>query len=265
MNSQQWAEVGLMHAEELNLEDRIEHSVQSYLETLDVRTEPRLPQRAYLAIRHAIRFLDLPPGMKVLEGQMTRILQMSRTPVREALVRLEVEGWVQLIPRHGFVVSPIEPEPLREIFEVTSGLDGIAGALAAVRATPEELAQLYDVIEAQEQALRDSEPLKWAAFDDEFHNLIIDMAHNDRLKAIMETLSDQVYRARLYTVERRAKPFRSIEEHRTIAGILKGREADAARILLQSHRRRGSDEVIAVLRAETESKGEDKPSHTSKI
>ncbi|MGG1679502.1 GntR family transcriptional regulator [Neobacillus sp. NRS-1170] len=69
-----------------------------------MRTVPlaiRLPQRAYLATRYAIRQLELPPGQTVLEREMVDILGMSRTSVREALVRLEMEGWVRLIPRRG--------------------------------------------------------------------------------------------------------------------------------------------------------------------
>jgi DNA-binding GntR family transcriptional regulator len=254
MNSEDWLGSELTGDNFEDREARIEQSMQSFLATLDGTEETRLPQRAYLAIQHAICYLDLPPGMKVLEREMTRILQMSRTPVREALVRLEVEGWIRLVPRHGLIVSPIEPEPLREIFEVTAGLDGIAGTFAAERATSDELDELHRVVDEQDWALRNGELLKWAKLDDQFHNLIIDMAHNERLKSIMNTLSDQVYRARLYTIERRAKPQRSIEEHRVIAATLKAKEADAARILLQSHRRRGSDEVIDILRREAESK-----------
>ncbi|AVD54569.1 hypothetical protein BEH_24730 (plasmid) [Priestia filamentosa] len=100
--------------------------VRSFLSDLDVNEESRLPQRAYLAIRHAIRHLQLPPGQTVLEREMAEILGMSRTPVRESLIRLETEGWVRLIPRRGFIVAPLVADDLQQIYEVVEALDGDA-------------------------------------------------------------------------------------------------------------------------------------------
>jgi DNA-binding GntR family transcriptional regulator len=86
-----------------------------YLETSD---EERLPQRAYQALRHAIRELRFAPGQMVLEKDAAEALGISRTPAREALVRLESEGLLRLVPRHGFVVAPLDPAGLREIYEI---------------------------------------------------------------------------------------------------------------------------------------------------
>lgn len=226
----------------------LSYHMQSFLSQLETSEEIRLPQRAYLAVRHAIRHLQLSPGQTVLEGTLAEILGMSRTPVREALVRLEMEGWVRLIPRRGFIVAPISVDDLQQIYEVVEALDGTAGRLAAGRVTSEELHQLELLINKQEMALENNDLLAWTDLDDQFHNCIVDLAKNPRLRGIMDSQSDQLYRARLYTIHFRPKPTRSVMEHKAILAVMKTGEAEAARTMLQSHRYRARNEILEVLR-----------------
>lgn len=223
-------------------------NVQSFLSSFDFSGETRLPQRAYLAVRHAIRHLQLPPGQTVLEREMAEILGMSRTPVREALVRLEMEGWVRLIPRRGFIVAPIVADDLQQIYEVVEALDGIAGQHATGRATSEQLDYLEVLVHEQEKALEIDDLLAWTDLDDQFHNYIVDLARNPRLRGIMDSQSDQLYRARLYTIKLRPKPTRSIIEHKAILAVMRASEPEAARTMLQSHRHRARNEILDALR-----------------
>ena len=223
--------------------------VRSFLSTLDVNGESRLPQRAYLAIRHAIRHLQLPPGQTILEREMAEILGMSRTPVHESLVRLETEGWVRLIPRRGFIVAPIVASDLEQIYEVVEALDGVAGKLATGRATNEELNQLEHLIEEQEKALELNDLLAWTELDDQFHNYIVDLAQNPRLRGIVDNQSDQIYRARLYTIRLRPKPTNSVIEHKAILAVMRAGDPEAVRIMLQSHRHRARNEILETLQS----------------
>ncbi|MCF8565879.1 GntR family transcriptional regulator [Alicyclobacillus tolerans] len=231
---------------------QLQSALDRFLSQVDKSVEPRMSQRGYLAIRHAILHLHLSPGETVLERKIADVLQMSRTPVREALVRLETEGWVRLIPRHGFVVSPIVADDLQQIYEVVEALDGVAGALAAVRAGEDELARLQELISEQERCLDKDDVRTWATLDGRFHSYIVDLAHNDRLHAIMDSQSDQIYRARLYTIAKRPKPVRSIVEHEAILAAMRAREPQAVRQLLQSHRSRGCSEILEVLRSSSQ-------------
>jgi GntR family transcriptional regulator, rspAB operon transcriptional repressor len=224
-------------------------AVRSFLSTLDVNGESRLPQRAYLAVRHAIRHLQLPPGKTVLEREMAEILGMSRTPVRESLVRLETEGWVRLIPRRGFIVTPLVADDLQQIYEVVESLDGAAGRLATNRATHEELNQLEHLIEEQEKALELNDLLTWTDLDDQFHNYIVDLAQNPRLRGIVDSQSDQLYRARLYTIEFRPKPTHSVIEHKAILAVMRAGEPEAVRTMLQAHRHRARNEILKALQS----------------
>jgi len=245
-----WDELNL---EDVNLEDldlsALSQNIQSFLSNLDKNGESRLPQRAYLATRNAIRNLQLPPGITVLEREMAEILDMSRTPVREALVRLEIEGWVRLIPRRGFVVAPIVADDLQQIYEVVEGLDGIACSLATKRATSAELDQLDYLVAEQEKALEQGDLLAWTDLDERFHQTIIDLAQNPRLRGIMDSQTDQLYRARLFTIKFRPNPMHSTMDHKAIVTVMRTGEPEAARIMLRSHRHRASNEILDAIRS----------------
>jgi GntR family transcriptional regulator, rspAB operon transcriptional repressor len=227
-----------------NAEQELKNMLLAYKDEIN---ESRLPQLAYLIIRKAIRNLKLPPGEMFLEREMTEMLDMSRTPVREALVRLEMDGWIRLIPRKGFSVEPIKKESIQQICQIAEALDGVAAELATLNIDEEGLQKLESLIDLQESLLYESNLKTWADVDDEFHNLIIDYSRNERLKGVMDSHSDQLYRARVYTINDRELPVRSIIEHRAIVAAMKARDSKAAQTLMHSHRQRGSQEILAIL------------------
>ncbi|MED1603185.1 GntR family transcriptional regulator [Alkalihalophilus marmarensis] len=207
----------------------------------------RLPQRAYHIIRLAIRDLVLMPGRTILEREMAETLEMSRTPVREALVRLETEGMVRLIPRRGFIVESIAQNDLKDIYEIIETMDGLAVEKATSTITEDEISQLEQLIEKQEKALNEENLKAWAILDDEFHHLIITFARNKRLSSVIEIHSDQLYRARLLTISERPLPKKSIIEHQAIIACMKAGDGNAARMVMQSHRNRARNEILHVI------------------
>jgi DNA-binding GntR family transcriptional regulator len=214
---------------------------------LETDSNTKLAQKAYSALRSAITHLRLPPGKAYLEREIVQSLGISRTPVREALVRLEVEGWIRIMPRRGFSVSPIGQDELRQIYDVVENLDGLAGRLAASLVGDEQLAQLEALIEKQRNALEADDLESWAEFDDQFHSRIVEFACNPRLSAIMDSQSDWIYRARLYTVSIRPKPTRSIEEHTAIVAAMRASSVDATQSMMQTHRHRAREEILEAL------------------
>ncbi|MDT8861834.1 GntR family transcriptional regulator [Alkalihalobacillus sp. MEB130] len=231
---------------ELNESD-LNKELKLYITTLKELENYRLPQRAYHIIRLAIRDLILTPGRTILEREMAETLEMSRTPVREALVRLETEGMVHLIPRRGFIVEPIVKDDLRDIYEIVETMDGLAVEKATEKIAEHELKQLEQFIERQEQTLQEGNLKKWAILDDEFHNLIIKYAKNKRLNSVIDIHSDQLYRARLFTINHRPTPHKSIIEHKAIVACIKAGDGLAARMVMQSHRKRARQEILEAL------------------
>ena len=213
--------------------------------------EPRLPLRAYQSLRRAIRELKLAPGQMVLEQDVASALGMSRTPVREAMVRLQAEGLGELIPRHGFAVATVSPRDQREIREIMVGVEGMAVALAARRASPDGLVALEEAVSAQEAALDADDLQAWAEADEQFHHLVAELSGNARLHQLIQSYDNHLHRARLLTIRLRPKPVRSTADHRAVLDAIRRGDAEQARVLHQAHRERGSAEILRVLEAMT--------------
>lgn len=229
------------------IKSALDKEIEFLIDSLEGLDEYRLPQRAYHIIKMAIRDLILSPGKTILEREMAETLQMSRTPVREALVRLETEGMVRLVPRRGFIVEPIEKEDLKEIYEIVETMDGLAVANATEKVNDAELDKLESLIKQQEKALEQNNLKKWAILDDQFHNLIIRFASNKRLNTVIAIHSDQLYRARLFTINYRPLPIKSIVEHKAIISCMKAKDGVAGSMVMQSHRKRARKEILTAL------------------
>lgn len=211
-----------------------------------------LTQQAYAVILKAIRELYLAPGEAFLEREITAMLEMSRTPVHEALIRLEMAGWIKVIPRKGFTVEPILADPIREISQITAVLDGLAAALATEQAQHDDLSELSGLIDRQETLMYAHDLHEYVAVDQEFHTKIVQIAANQRLSSLMDSYSDQMYRARLYTIKERQLPTHSIQEHRAVIAAMRAGSGKAADELMQAHRHHGSREIIAILKQNQE-------------
>jgi DNA-binding GntR family transcriptional regulator len=209
--------------------------------------EDRLTQRVYAAVRGAIRNLGLRPGQTVLEREVADALGLSRTPVREALVRLEADHLVRLIPRRGFAVLPVDAEDMRRIYEVVEGLEGMAVLLAAERHSADDLAKLDESLRRQEEALEAEDLVAWTRADERFHEQLLDASGNAHLHRLLDPYTDHLHRVRLYTIRRRPKPAKSTAEHRAVLEIIRMGNGRAARELHQSHWQRVREEIVGIL------------------
>ncbi|NNE80721.1 MAG: GntR family transcriptional regulator [Silicimonas sp.] len=203
---------------------------------------------AYERLKYEIRTNRMPPGYQAPEPEIALRLGMSRTPVREALIRLEAEGLVELIPRRGARVLPIQADDMREIYEILTALEPDAAArLADRRPSDAELAPLEQATRDMETALESEDLDTWAEADDRFHVALLDLQGNRRLKSFVMSLYDQAHRARIVTLRMRGAPQKSTEEHREILEHLRKGDAKATRRVFKEHRRRAADELLNIL------------------
>jgi DNA-binding GntR family transcriptional regulator len=215
-------------------------------------TTPRTnaAELAYAAVRRKILDAEWPPGASVLEGAIALELGLSRTPVREALVRLQQDGLIEIVPRHGMRVAALSPADMREIYQVLGSLEPTAVELLAARApTRRELAPLSQACDAMARALRGPAPdlAAWAVADEAFHAGLAKLCGNRRLAAMIMMVWDQAHRARMFTLRLRALPRASTDEHRAVLdAVLAGDPARAAK-LYAAHRRRGGAELMAII------------------
>jgi len=204
--------------------------------------------KAYREIRRRILDNEYPPAHQVLEHELATDLGMSRTPVREALVRLQNENFVQLIPRHGMRVVPLSLEDLRELYEVFTTLE-LTALERLIRLKPEArvLAGLDEAIDDMDAAIKLRDRDAWVRADERFHRMIIDLSGNTRLAAMAYTLWDQGHRARMTTVRLRSALQSSNREHRAVVDAIRRGDWRAAKAVHSRHRERTSVEIIKLL------------------
>lgn len=216
--------------------------------SLPTHDRGRLADRAHREIRRRILDNEYAPAQQVLEQDLAADLGMSRTPVREALVRLAHERLVELVPRHGMRVVPLSLQDLRDVYEVITALE-LAAIERLVRMRPDSvtLAALDTALDAMDAATARGRTDAWVRADQQFHGLLLGLCGNPRLVALASTLSDQVHRARLATVRLRASLDPSNREHRAVVeAIGRGSLRDAQRHHAR-HRARTSREILDIL------------------
>lgn len=204
---------------------------------------------AYGELKRRIMHGALPPGTRMLERAVADLLSMSRTPVREAMIRLAQEGLIDVRPRHGMTVLAITIDDLEEIYAVRAPLEAAAVRLAATRGLrDDELSGLSDALDAMDAALAANRMSDWAREDSGFHRLLVESSGNQRLIAIIETLRGQLHRATMATCDLRDTPHRSNIEHREVLDAIAARLPERAERLHAEHLQRTGAMLIALLR-----------------
>ncbi len=202
---------------------------------------------AYAQIRQRILDNDWPPGHRALELEVALALGMSRTPVREALMRLQGEGLVEVIPRHGMRVLPVSPVDMREIYEILTALECMAAELLARRKpSDKELEPLVAATKAMDKALKASDLDAWAAADERFHAHLVDLAGNRQLQATVLNYWDRAHRARMFTLRLRPKPVNSTKEHMQMVERLHAGDPAGAAAVTRVHRERANRELVTI-------------------
>ena len=175
-------------------------------------------------------------------------LKMSRTPLRDALIRLEEERLVELVPRQGFRVLPLSPSDMLEVYQLLAGLECVAIELLIDRGLSEiEKKRLVSTIETQEAALKTDDLTKWAIADSSFHRILVELAGSNRLIAAIGQYIDQTSRARALTLSLRPRPVKSTSNHRKLVEAILARDAPAAREVHWSQRLRSGRELSEIL------------------
>jgi DNA-binding GntR family transcriptional regulator len=212
--------------------------------------KPSLVEDAYRVLKEAIRDNVFPPGYQGSEQEIALRLGMSRTPVHEAIIRLQEDGLVRVLSKRGVQVCPLAPQDIREIYDVIIAIEARAAELLAAlpydnrRPVADEL---EEATARMEQALRKDDLHAWAVADDQFHRILVERCGNSRIRRIAQTITDQAHRARMLTLKLRPKPTGSAAAHRAIAeAIRKGRVAEAHESARQ-HRIDARDELLPLI------------------
>lgn len=194
-----------------------------------------LKDDAYEAILDAITSLRLRPGAMVMEGRLARRLGISKTPVRNALVRLEQAGLVRTVPFRGTFVSGVTLRDVKEVFEVRASLEELAIRRAVEEASAAELHALHAVIDAGAEAFRRGELLSSFELIREFHEGVIGLSRNRRLGEIYAGLAHHLTRIRNICGHLPGRVERSVVQHRGILTAMEAGDADGAVAAMRAH------------------------------
>lgn len=196
-----------------------------------------LPLRdvVFYTLRQAILKGELEPGERLMEMQLAAQMGVSRTPIREAIRKLELEGLVLMIPRRGAIVAKITEKDLRDVLEVRSTLERLAIELACERMQEEDFKCLREAQEAFKEALETDDITLQAQRDVEFHDVIYKATGNLRLIQMLNNLREQMYRYRLEYLKYDLAHQTLIEEHESIIEALYKRDKDTSTKLIVRH------------------------------
>ncbi|MCX7749841.1 MAG: GntR family transcriptional regulator [Clostridia bacterium] len=199
-------------------------------------------------LREAIISGELKPGERLMEVQLAEKMGVSRTPVREAIRKLELEGLVNMIPRKGAHVAELSVKDIMDVLEVRASLDGLAAALSAQRISEEELAELKHVY-SQFVNYMEKENLQGTIKKDvEFHEIIYRSSKNDKLIQIVNNLREQVQRFRVIYLKDYSSPKELIKEHAEIYEAILNRDIEAAERVAERHIKNQEETIIKALK-----------------
>ena len=186
-------------------------------------------------IRQAITDGTFSPGERLMEIQLADEMGVSRTPVREAIRKLELEGFVVMIPRRGTYVADISIKDINDIYEIRTSLDVLAASLAAERINEEELARLQELLLEIEKYIPSMNMEKIVELDTAFHDLLYTASRNERLRTIIANLREQLTGIRGRSMSYPGRMASTAEEHRALVAAIAARDVEAAQKAARIH------------------------------
>lgn len=196
-----------------------------------------LPLRdvVFNTLRQAILKGELKPGERLMEIALAEKLGVSRTPIREAIRKLELEGLVTMVPRRGAHVANITEKDLNDVLEVRIGLENMAIDKACALMKKEAFDELKSAAEHFSQILEEGDLTKLAEADVEFHEIIYKASDNRRLLQLLNNLREQIYRYRIEYLKEESTRAILVKEHGDIYMAIRARDAQRAKAITFNH------------------------------
>ncbi len=218
-----------MYQRKLNgekMRDRLQDNMDDYLPLRDV---------VFKTLRQGILTGEIKPGERLMEIHLGKRLGVSRTPIREAIRKLELEGLVVMIPRKGAQVAEISQKHLKDVLEVRRSLDSLAVELACERMSPGQMEDLKEACNEFEKVTKTKDVTAIAKADVALHDVIVRATGNERLEQLISNLAEQVYRYRFEYIKDASYHERLIKEHEEIFESILAKDKIRAKELVVQH------------------------------
>lgn len=221
------------------MNDNIRVTMNEYLPLRDI---------VFNNIRDAITTGELKQGERLLEKQLSEKIGVSRTPIREALRKLEIEGFVEMIPRKGAMVAVISEKDIGEVLDIRACLEALAARLACQNMTDEILENLENAMKEFETAASENDIDKMAKADTSFHDLIFEASYNNRLVQLIYNLREQIHRFRIVYLNDKKCIRDIIKEHSKLMAAMRLKDSDKAAGVAHTHIVKQKNAVIKLVR-----------------
>lgn len=223
-------------------------------DNLQVNMDAFLPLRdvVFNTLRQAILTGDLKPGERLMEIHLANRLGVSRTPIREAIRKLELEGLVIMIPRRGAEVAQITEKSMNDVLEVRRAVDALCVELACDRISNGELEELKAACENFEKAVVGKDVKQIAQADVALHDIIVRATGNQRLIQLVNNLSEQMYRYRFEYIKDFTQHSNLVEEHRIIYDSIVKKDKEKASEAAKLHIDNQEKAIIRQIRLDRE-------------
>ena len=192
-------------------------------------------QLAYDAIKDAILSFQLAPGQSIVESNLAKQLGMSKTPVRDAISRLEKEGLVMKIPYKGAFISEVRKETVHEIYQLRSVLEGLAASLATTNMDSTDREYTRQLIRDEIAALASKDIPKASHINRLFHDLLVEKSGNQWLKVVLDNLDDHLQRYRMLSYFQEGRLEKSIQEHQRVLDAILAEQPEEAEAGMKAH------------------------------
>ena len=214
---------------------------------VDLDTYRPLREVVCETLRTAIIGGVLKPGERLMEIQLAEELGVSRTPIREAIRKLEQEGFVEMLPRRGTYVANISIKDVKDVYEIRMALDVLAAGLAAERITDTELVALKKQLIRIKNVVEMDEMEKIGEYDWEFHEVLYKASRNGRLVAIINNLREQLTRLRVTTMNYRGRIKDTISEHELLVESIARHNVELAKRRAYEHMRNAEKTLLIAI------------------
>lgn len=216
-----------------------------------------LPLRdvVFNTLRQAILKGELKPGERLMEIALAEKLGVSRTPIREAMRKLELEGLVVMIPRRGAQVANITEKDLNDVLEVRIALENVAIEKACTRMSEEDMGRLWLAAKEFERTMAEGNLVRLAEADVAFHEIIYRASDNKRLNQVLNNLREQIYRYRVEYLKEEETRNLLVKEHEELTKAIRQRDVKKAQEISFRHIENQRRAIIQSIEAEEAGKG----------
>ena len=194
-----------------------------------------LTEQVYHDLRHGIITGAIPGGSRLVETSLASQMKVSRTPVREALHKLALEGLLYSIPRAGYIVEEMSDHDIQDLFTTRTAIEQIVVKWAVEKITPQELELLEKNLERTAEVIKSGETKMMMTLDNEFHQIIYKAARSKTLFKISQTLSDHTFKFRQACIHIPDIAQRAKEGHCEIYKALKSQDSQKAEMAVEAH------------------------------